>query len=1806
MTSCRVYKKTCRIVFSFCGILLLTSTLPASTAVAADPGTIWNLLSEDQTEQAWQGFGQIIDEDPYLYVGGSTVRSELTGAFSRELQQLSPEERFESLKNWTLPATSPPLIRHWATFVPVASPPKEFARVLGERPRDSSFALPQPAGVEGFFSSAFELASTAQELGLMRTLLAELADLEKKSAPNARAVRLICEIHSGRFTATTLLEELTAECETRLKTSLEKSEPNLCLDPMLFSLIVSCLEDESLLPFAREWSAKLEQATRGNDGRVLRPWTRCLLAHASQPQGSTSQGVAGSPHWIPVSLQTAHSHALGLPQGDWRETEGHLLHWTGGQKDLLMFRYPLQGDFEFTCQTQFSGAAGSDGALQYGGLFYFGVGVPVQSVVLGGSDLLRVQRSCPFIRSDLETDFTRVSIQVKNGQARYLVNGHPMWQDPIAQTSPWLALGSMGARRPVFRNLQFSKAPTIPRQVALLDQHSTEVRGWQPYFNHETLPSFQLLLAPEHPAPLPNPDEKQFAWFMKDGELTAQTTTGPANQSLLQYQRPLLENESFSYEFFHEGDQVSIHPALGKLVLQLESPGVKIHWVTDQTRDWTLLPADNSTLEPLNRRGPRPLPLKNNDWNQVTLSWQQEKLQLQLNGTLIYTRPLDFTGDRLCGFYRMSDQPAPRIRNAILSGDWPEQLPDQLLSTSLTQRSESDSANLLPEGLADHNGPGILRSLDQVEPHEKFTGLLNWVLPEQASLPVRLGGWLAPTDPSPVMRDSSPEFFSSAEGGDFLSVASNLLQLAQSAEQQRLILTRIEQRFNSAAPDLSPEFLALATVLFLKYEQQEPAAKCSQQFFDYINQNSPQDAPELWPELFLLQSWLHDPQLAPGPQSPETAASSVLHETLMMCVDQHAARRLPANTDPYLAHLLRLKYRYLNLRAGYQPDQDLFQEWIPVSREKASSRGQGFPRAQWQLSPQDSRIWQHVCGHQEDYLLYHQPLTGDFEITGDLGSSTSANLFAFNQIISPTGTVGNLIVGTFSIGSKVIPFDPPFAAFRPPWHRLHIRNHDEIQTIRFNDRTVTSQQTTDAHQPWFGFRAWWPSTSEIRHIQITGNPVIPEGVRLDSDPLLQNWLSYYDESLGQTTSGWYTSRTENEPVTLIANKYQGAFGTYSESLLRYIRPLTRGCSVEYEFWYETGKVDAHPALDRMVLFTTPTGVLLHWLTDSHHERTAVDPANATPVSNSPVSLKEADWNQARLTLKDQQAILEINGTTVCEIPLDERKFYPFGLFHYRDQTELRVRKILLHGNWPQKLSSPESQQLANPLVIQLNKEASQFEDTFALQFNSQSDFSSYVDFKGAPNGETTAKITSRGIQIRQRGTGAWTSPRITFPFTISGDFDLTAQYSDLVLDAEKQAFISVSLLCDDEHRQLLRSLRVFDQRQQIRTSTSSFPEGTPKRIFREEGWPSESESGRLRICRRGDQVHFLAAAADSQNYELLETRTCTTADVVLKGIELRSVVNGEGVTEVCWNSIEIKSDQLRYLPADLTEQRVIALVDTETGVMQKVTSLPEGFGSLGSPEYSFDGKTILFDAANGSVATAHLFTVQTDGTNLKDLGPGCMPSLAPDGKQLVCTVSGSGIVLIDLVSGEREVLDASGWGAQWSPDGNTISYGLSGNIALYDVRTRKIRLLLSGEDAQRYSYIYWNHGWSHDHRSIAFKGRVTADNSYEVSVCDLAPDSKMEILYASEKETYADFTFTPDNRRILFSMNTPQLGKMRLYTVDRSQPGMPELFTPQPDDLSILDADWSPIARQIAIAAVIPPTPQDWITPQPVAPTNPQ
>lgn len=599
----------------------------------------------------------------------------------RVLAQLSPDERYELLYRWTMPVEGRSEIRSVFTIVPSQAPPKAFARAIGERAKDSTFAVASIGHVRGIFSTRWILINAANEIGRLSGLITELEKLTGEKVRGAEPFLLLARIASTRSDTDALNKTLQAKTQF-----IKKDGPTLkaSVDPFHFLLPIAATTRPELAADAAKLMEAVFEAPARPRNRAM-PYLRIAHALALQTSLGKSEPVSilhrPMKHWVAASGMTSWYHQRGWHDPLWFSFEDHIMRLSGIDNTTLMCRYPLQGDFVFRCEALGGGREQVRGGLIYGGLQFEG-GVNDRVVRIGDSDTKNVlERKCPFIRSQPQSVFNTLAIESSEKDYALLVNGSAMWVDSLGgNTSPWIGLKGFGHGKTYFRNLTLEGTPTIPREVALLTKN--EMRGWQSRFFGESQPPFSGDPVSDVSETQTDVSQSPF-WTFEDGEVRAAKVVAESDnrtECLLRYHRPLLEGETIDYEFYYQSDEFIVHPTLGRLSFLIQPKGVEVRWITDGYSDWTGLKPDHTLLEPLNRRGPRPLPLKEKEWNKMRVSRENGKILIALNGESIYQRKMETDAVEPFGFYLNPKLSGARIRNAVLSGDWPKTPPDDFLS----------------------------------------------------------------------------------------------------------------------------------------------------------------------------------------------------------------------------------------------------------------------------------------------------------------------------------------------------------------------------------------------------------------------------------------------------------------------------------------------------------------------------------------------------------------------------------------------------------------------------------------------------------------------------------------------------------------------------------------------------------------------------------------------------------------------------------------------------------------------------------------------------------------------------------------------------------------------------------------------------------------------------------------------------------------------------------------------------------------------------------------------------------------------
>ncbi len=588
--------------------------------------------------------------------------------------------------------------------------------------------------------------------------------------------------------------------------------------------------------------------------------------------------------------------------------------------------------------------------------------------------------------------------------------------------------------------------------------------------------------------------------------------------------------------------------------------------------------------------------------------------------------------------------------------------------------------------------------------------------------------------------------------------------------------------------------------------------------------------------------------------------------------------------------------------------------WLPAGLTTNATTGNGRPQMHWQPTTNGAT---KLAGHNADYLLCRLPLRGDYQVECDISTGVWMNgqLMVAGTYVAAGSDRSKLFTANFSEVRTSRPLDRPLSqAKRWTHYRAVVRG--QRLTVYLNGREVQSRDLPADYHPWIGVHCWNRSRCEIQNLRITGSPTIPHSVALIADESLNGWAPYYAEESVDTT--WQSVATADGLIVNSAQRLELA-NTVAERILKYQRPMIEDGSIEYEFFYQPGVVEVHPALGRLCFLLSPNGVKHHWHTDGAAERSARDPdnllaqlGNAAAIDESAVtlaaSLKPNDWNRLKLQLKGDTVHLFLNKQAVHQHTLLDPNNRTFGLFHFVDQTSARFRNVVWRGNWPTTLPPLQEQQLRNPIYEELDAARTQ------LPAEVYHDFSTGLatDALKLFGQESATTQFEDGLQLNTTGWRIGVD-KVGLTFGLQGDFDLEVQMRDLltVYDNGKKAGFGLRIYFEGPMKDFYAAYRrVQNPGGQERAAFAERihrPDG--KSWFRTDSIPEESTSGRLRITRRGKIMSALFAEDDSPNFRLIDRREVTDAATRPDGIELLMWCQGNGKSQVVLQNLSLRAEK---------------------------------------------------------------------------------------------------------------------------------------------------------------------------------------------------------------------------------------------------------------------------------------------------------
>jgi hypothetical protein len=947
-----------------------------------------------------------------------------------------------------------------------------------------------------------------------------------------------------------------------------------------------------------------------------------------------------------------------------------------------------------------------------------------------------------------------------------------------------------------------------------------------------------------------------------------------------------------------------VHPGIGRLAFLLDPDGVRLHWMTSLDRTQVLydLPPRNSVEGPENRRGPTPLPLRAGAWNDVEITLSGDAAAIKLNDVLIYERALEPDNDRRFSLFHYRDESGVQVRNAVLTGDWPKELSAEQLANPLKLRPDAatpealaESRLLMGEQLILYDAYNVWKRARAMPAADRYDYLAWWVLPGDDHTTFRMRGDFTPI-PAPVLKhvDNFPPSQppvgqavpdTASRGGQYVAPAIELARTARELGRLDELAKRIAASPAITAHEIRGR-LAMLAIVAIHREDDAAADSALRELFGHLVK-MPLDEQDLQ-------------------RYPEVTAA-------MVAIERPAARRLGRDllevvvNQPFETNYLRFTsarweriVRHLRGVARWKSDDALaaipysypppMKQWTVVENRRSDGRGLGSSGSGWRYERGELEVYPAMAGwygnSHPGRLYFNVPLRGNFEVQCQRTTYGWREVWlGYNGVaINPLGLTGNTYARTgMGRQERNVPIAPPIRDWGH-WIDFRMEVRDGTLTAYANGQKFHTERLSEHADPWLLLGSSNPHyQGTIRDLRITGNPTVPERLNLSAASDLNAWRLDYYYGYASTLDGegamWQKRGDE-----IVGPLFEGAPGSMRQHMLQYHRPMLEDGEIDYEFFYAPGKLEVHPAMDRLVFMLEPDGVKLHVLTDAQFERNGLKPENKQPLPPGAslvekLALKADDWNQVRLALKADEVTLSLNAQPVARYTLDEANTRFFGFFRYLDQTQGRIRNVTYRGDWGRTLPPVQEQELAaRPGVSPVSID----EKVPPTVFNLSAD-RAVIERQGLLllGEKQAAKASAEGLML-SLAAGHKEDERsgIVLRKPLVGDFEITGKFKALTLarpTSGKTARFGLAVrMGKADTPDLVAVERLLDSNAQELVRAVCHRARSDGKEFGGEyyDWHNVSRmaAGEFRLVRRGTRIYHLVRAEGEERFKVIESQ----------------------------------------------------------------------------------------------------------------------------------------------------------------------------------------------------------------------------------------------------------------------------------------------------------------------------------------------
>ncbi len=1176
----------------------------------------------------------------------------------------------------------------------------------------------------------------------------------------------------------------------------------------------------------------------------------------------------------------------------------------------MYFRYPLAGQFQ-------ASAIVTEGNWAEGGFVYDGILMESHAY---DQSLLKLHVARPQHNPSQVnlavggTNPTHLDLRIEGGKSLFRINRHVANTDTLSGASPFFAVKASGGWTPGFRDLKLTGNPEIPRKVELLQDH--RLRGWMSYYNENLTSAF-----------VEEPADKTYDWQLQDGVLNAKSNPDMGSaESLLTYLRPMLSGEKISWEFRYLPGIENCHPALGRLAFLLKPDGVQLHWITDGDLEWSLLTADNAVVESASQRGGK-LPLLENDWNKAELKLAGRRVQLVLNGELVMEREHELSLQTQFGLFRNRLSESVSARNIELTGDWPKSFAEAsaggLLALETSERSVQDRhaiAEAIGEQQYNLMGYQVSRDSELLPPKERLDLLKRWVLPGDDKFYVRDQGGFVPS----YLYNDAPVAGSHA---DYVvnKAAGNHAKTAWHRQPGGLVSPALDLVFAAAELGELDQLKHEVVKISNDYRQSQNVRSCNAILSaiataegDFATANALIDGiyerVKVSTQTTVRLRWSALVAAWNAIQFPETIDGGL--RILDHMVDQQFNRGMSTGWEfdhPIRAMRGLARSRWA-IAAGLERLLPEDGDWIPVTRVRAQTSALGIGAPHWTQNLYGGAT--HHSGHEEDFLYYAVPLTGDFTVECEMTS------FGWREV---RFMYDDHWVGISSDRNK---FDhgrswqtlPSSIFTKTPldigdWFQFQLKVENGICSHWVNGTKIFQEQLSEHPDPWLAIRCGANiEGGSIRNLKISGSPTVPDQLELLKQDRLNGWTASH---FRQSSSDWKRVSNEIVGVRHPETAYQSR-----ESLLQYHRPLLEDGIIEYDFLYDSEFPDnqrgVHPAIGRLAFVLGTDRVSEHVISNGIYGHDGIDLGNTQVFENyhlskGPLPLK-VGVNHMKVTVKGNELLLNLNDTDIYRRHLSTSDQRFFGFFHYNGVTEARIRNVTYRGAWAREVPSVSKQQFAGVSEsFDLRVDSDDASKSIAYSFETDGLTDLLFDSSSNPRNDSVFLVDGAGVHVDYSGGPGWSSKTLSPHLAIEGDFDVTVKFSDLAIktpDTDKSSGIHLGLTFMSSTKdtvEVMRRMRGNGEHVVESMWVVNAHDGTK---YLSTSQPEASSEGRFRLSRRGDVVLWMYAANNDSQFRVVRTERVSDAAVVLESIDFECQVGGAGGVSATWKGFDIRAENL--------------------------------------------------------------------------------------------------------------------------------------------------------------------------------------------------------------------------------------------------------------------------------------------------------